>query len=41
MRDSMDMLQSLNMKEVRVSGAMGLKPWVKGDAPIVMKKKMI
>ena len=33
MRDSMDMLQSLNMKEVRVSGAMGLKPWVKGDAP--------
>ena len=32
MRDSMDMLQSLNMKEVRVSGYMGRKPWEKGDA---------
>lgn len=32
MRDSMDNLQSLNMKEVRVSGFMGLKPWEKGDA---------
>ena len=32
MRDSMDMLQSLNLKEVRVSGAMGQKPWEKGDA---------
>lgn len=32
MRDSMDNLQSLNMKEVRVSGFMGSKPWEKGDA---------
>lgn len=32
MRDSMDNLQSLNMKEVRVSGFMGRKPWEKGDA---------
>lgn len=32
MRDSMDMLQSLNMKEVKVSGYMGRKPWLKGDA---------
>ncbi len=32
MRDSMDNLQSLNMKEVRVSGYMGQKPWEKGDA---------
>ena len=32
MRDSMDNLQSLNMKEVRVSGLMGRKPWEKGDA---------
>ena len=32
MRDSMDNLQSLNMKEVRVSGYMGRKPWEKGDA---------
>ena len=32
MRDSMDMLQSLNMKEVLVSGYMGRKPWEKGDA---------
>lgn len=32
MRDSMDNLQSLNMKEVRVSGFMGYKPWEKGDA---------
>ena len=32
MRDSMDNLQSLNMKEVRVSGYMGYMPWVKGDA---------
>lgn len=32
MRDSMDMLQSLNMKEVLVSGKMGRKPWEKGDA---------
>ena len=31
MRDSMDMLQSLNLKEVRVSGAFGYKPWIKGD----------
>ena len=32
MRDSMDNLQSLNMKEVRVCGFMGRKPWEKGDA---------
>lgn len=31
MRDSMDNLQSLNMKEVRVSGAFGEQPWEKGD----------
>ena len=32
MRDSMEMLQSLNLKEVRVSGAFGYRPWVNGDA---------
>lgn len=31
MRDSMDNLQSLNLKEVRVSGAFGEQPWEKGD----------
>jgi len=32
MRDSMDNLSALNMKEVSVSGHMGYKPWIKGDA---------
>ena len=31
MRDSMDNLQSLNLKEVLVSGAFGEQPWLKGD----------
>lgn len=31
MRDSMDNLQSLNLKEVRVSGAFGEQPWEKVD----------
>lgn len=31
MRDSMDNLQSLNLKEVLVSGAFGEQPWVKGE----------
>lgn len=38
MRDSMDNLQSLNMKEVRVSGLMGRKPWGKGDAANIIRK---
>ena len=31
MRDSMDNLQSLNLKEVLVSGAFGEQPWAKGE----------
>ncbi len=31
MRDSMDNLQSLNLKEVSVSGIFGEQPWLKGD----------
>ena len=31
MRDSMDNLQSLNLKEVSVSGTFGEQPWLKGD----------
>lgn len=32
MRDSMDNLQSLNLKEVRVNGSFGYQPWFSGDA---------
>lgn len=32
MRDSMDNLTALNMKEVSVSGHMGYRPWIKGNA---------
>lgn len=32
MRDSMDNLQSLNMKEVRVNGSFGYQPWFSGNA---------
>ena len=32
MRDSMEMLQSLNLKEVRVRGSFGYQPWFTGDA---------
>ena len=32
MRDSMDMLQSLNLKDVRVNGSFGYQPWFSGDA---------
>ncbi len=31
MRDSMDRLESLNMKETSVSGIFGQQPWLKGD----------
>lgn len=39
MRDSMDNLQSLNLKETLVSGQFGYQPWIKGDDVHDLKEK--